>query len=263
MRVIQDGRVTLNGVQVKEPSTPVDPSRDRVTVDGRKIEARNLEYVMLHKPAAFVTTKEDEHAERTVMDLLPQHLKHLVPVGRLDKDTEGLLLLTNDGDLTFQMTHPQFEVDKKYLVRIGGPLVAEKRRRLQEGVMIEGGVTAPARILDVKETDGQTEFMLVIHEGRKRQVRLMMKALGCSVRYLKRLSQGPLELGDLPVGHWRALTASEIALLKGLKRTQDKKPAAKPASAQKHVKDMIGRRTRSCGHTKRFQDKHRKPRFER
>lgn len=214
MRFIQDGRVALNGVIQKEPSTPVHPQKDRIEVDGRHIVAKNFEYVMLNKPAGFVTTKEDAHAQRTVMDLLPKELKHLVPVGRLDKDTEGLLILTNDGDLTFRLTHPQFVVDKTYLVRIGGTLLLEKKMRLERGVLIEGGQTQPAKISDIREKDGQTEFLMVIYEGRKRQVRLMMKSVGCSVRYLKRLAQGPLQLGNLALGQWRMLTSAEVAALK-------------------------------------------------
>ena len=214
MVFIKDGRVALNGVIVKEPSTAVDPSKDRIEVDGRHIAAKKFDYVLLHKPAGFVTTKEDVHAERTVMDLLPKHLQHLVPVGRLDKDTEGLLLLTNDGDLTFSLTHPQFVIDKTYLVQIGGTLLLEKKLRLERGVHIEGGMTQPAKISDVKEKNGQTEFLMTIYEGRKRQVRLMMKSVGCSVRYLKRMAQGPLQLGNLVLGQWRALLPAEISALK-------------------------------------------------
>ena len=232
MVIIQGGRVTLNGKVIKEPSTPVDAHKDKVTVDGRGIEVKNFDYIMLHKPAGFVTTKEDAHAERTVMDLLPESLRHVVPVGRLDKDTEGLLLLTNDGDLTFRMTHPQFYVDKTYLIHIGGPLIPEKKRRLEEGVVIEGRKTSPAQVLNVRQKDGQTEFLMVIHEGRKRQLRLMMKSVGCSVRYLKRIAQGPLELGDLKLGKWRALTPAETTLLK--KKTV-------PAPAVQEVNRPVGR----------------------
>ncbi len=214
MVVIQSGRVAVNGVCVKEPSTPVDPKKDKVTVDDKLVEAKHFEYVMLNKPAGYVTTKEDEHAERTVMDLLPANLQHVVPVGRLDKDTEGLLLLTNDGDLTFKLTHPKFDVDKTYMVRIGGPLIAEKKRRVEQGVMVDGQMTFPARISGIRTMKEETEFLMTIHEGRKRQVRLMMRAVGCAVLYLKRVSHGPLNLGELPIGKWRALTTEEIKLLK-------------------------------------------------
>ncbi|MBP6343852.1 MAG: rRNA pseudouridine synthase [Candidatus Omnitrophica bacterium] len=257
MGVIQSGRVTLNGAVNKEPSTPVDPRKDKVTVDGRKLEIKSFDYIMLHKPAGFVTTKEDAHAERTVMDLLPENLKHVVPVGRLDKDTEGLLLLTNDGDLTFRLTHPQFQVDKTYVVRIGGPLLTEKKNKLQDGVVIEGHKTAPAQILDVKAADGETEFLMVIHEGKKRQVRLMMKAVGCSVRYLKRISQGTLQLGKLALGQWRELTASEVASLKT--KNAPRKPVAAPQPSKRppfrpmeKIKKPIDKRTEHERQTQGF-----------
>ena len=214
MDLIQEGRVTVNGVVVKEPSTPVDPGRDRVTFDGKLVEAKQFSYILLNKPPDYVTTKDDPHAAKTVMDLLPAEYKHLVPVGRLDRDSEGLLILTNDGDLAHRLTHPKFDVDKTYLVWIGGKLAAEKKRRVEQGVMVEGAKTAPCRISDLKETDEQSEFLITIHEGRKRQVRLMMKAVGCSVRYLKRVAHGPVKLKDLPTGQWRPLTPDEIQQLK-------------------------------------------------
>lgn len=233
MAHIQDGRVSLNGVIVREPSTPVDPLKDKIAVDGTIIGVKSLDYVLLNKPAGFVTTKEDAHAERTVMDLLPTELKHLVPVGRLDKDTEGLLLLTNDGDLTFRLTHPQFLIDKTYLVHIGGPLVRQKKERLERGVEIEGYTTKPARIHDVREEDGQTEFLMTIHEGHKRQIRLMMKAIGCSVRYLRRISQGSLLLGDLALGKWRKLTSKEVGELKSLAQGKTEIAAKKQSEKRK------------------------------
>jgi 23S rRNA pseudouridine2605 synthase len=214
MELVQSGRVTVNGQVVKEPSTPVVPGRDKITFDGKLVEAKQFSYILLNKPPGFVTTKEDAHAERTVMDLLPRELQHVVPVGRLDRDSEGLLLLTNDGDLAFRLTHPKFGVDKIYLVWIGGKMADQKRKRLEHGVMVEGIKTAPCKISDYKETDEQSEFLLTIHEGRKRQVRLMMKAVGCAVRYLKRVAQGPLKLSNLPTGKWRELNPEEIKQLK-------------------------------------------------
>jgi pseudouridine synthase len=216
MELVQKGRVTVNGKVVSEPSTPVDPARDKITFDGKLVEAKQFSYILLNKPAGYVTTKEDAHAEKTVMDLLPRNLQHLVPVGRLDLDSEGLLLLTNDGDLAHRLTHPKFGVDKTYLVWIGGKLLAEKKRRVEQGVLVEGVKTAPCKISDLKETEEQSEFLLTIHEGRKRQIRLMMKAVGCAVRYLKRVAQGPLKINDLPTGKWRELLPDEIKQLKAI-----------------------------------------------
>jgi len=216
MDLIQAGRVTVNGVVVQEPSTPVNAECDRITFDGKLVEAKQFSYILLNKPPGFVTTKEDAHAEKTVMELLPKEWRHVVPVGRLDRDSEGLLLLTNDGDLAFHLTHPSFGVDKVYLVWVGGKMAEQKRKRLEHGVMVEGVKTAPCKISEYKETDEQSEFLLTIHEGRKRQVRLMMKAVGCSVRYLKRVAQGPLKLNDLPTGKWRELNPEEIKQLKAV-----------------------------------------------
>jgi len=214
MDLIQAGRVVVNGTIVKEPSTPVDPVKDRITFDGKLVESKQFSYILLNKPQGYVTTKEDSHAEKTVMDLLPAQYQHLAPVGRLDLDSEGLLLLTNDGDVAHQMTHPRFSVDKTYLVWIGGKLVAEKKRRLEQGVVVDGIKTAPCKVSDLKDHVEQSEFLMTIHEGRKRQVRLMLKAVGCSVRYLKRVAQGPLTLSGLPTGKWRELTPDEIKQLK-------------------------------------------------
>jgi 23S rRNA pseudouridine2605 synthase len=216
MDLVQSGRVSVNGQVVNEPSTPVDPSKDKITFDGKLVEAKQFSYILLNKPEGYVTTKEDAHAEKTVMDLLPKAFSHLVPVGRLDRDSEGLLLLTNDGDLAYRLTHPKFDVDKTYMVWIGGKLVDEKKRRLEQGIMIEGVKTAPCKVHDVKDHVEQSEFLMTIHEGRKRQVRLMLKAVGCSVRYLKRVAQGPLKLNDLPTGKWRELTPDEITQLKAI-----------------------------------------------
>jgi pseudouridine synthase len=217
MELVQAGRVTVNGKVVLEPSTPVDASKDKITFDGKLVEARQFSYILLNKPPGYVTTKEDAHAEKTVMDLLPAQFKHLVPVGRLDKETQGLLLLTNDGDLAHQLTHPRFDVGKTYRVMIGGKLIAEKKRRIEAGVTIEGYKTAPCTISGLKENGDLSEFLVTLHEGRKRQIRLMMKSVGCNVTYLQRVTQGPLKLGDLPVGKWRELTPDELKQLKAIK----------------------------------------------
>lgn len=211
--LIMEGHVKVNGKLVREPSTPVDAGLDKIEVDGKLVIVKKYDYVLLNKPAGVTTTKEDIHAEQTVIDLLPENYKHLVPVGRLDKDTEGLLLLTNDGDLTFKLTHPKFDVDKTYLVRVKGALSDDIKKKLEEGIMLEGRKTFPAKINDVKTKNRETEFLMTIHEGRKRQIRNMLGSFKLLVTYLKRLTQGPLELGDLPRGKWRILSPSEAAQL--------------------------------------------------
>jgi 23S rRNA pseudouridine2605 synthase len=206
--LIQEGYVKLNGKVVLEPSTPVNLN-DKVEVNGQLIVNKKFDYILMNKPAGVTTTKEDIHAEQTVIDLLPEQFKHLVPVGRLDKDTEGLLLLTNDGDLTFKLTHPKFDVNKTYLVRIKGMLNDDIKKQLEDGIMLEGRKTFPAKIDHIKSKNRETEFTMTIHEGRKRQIRNMLGSFKLLVVYLKRLSQGPLVLGDLPRGKWRVLSPSE------------------------------------------------------
>lgn len=214
--LVRAGRVALNGRVCREPSTPVDSRRDRVRVDGREVNEQSHAYVLLNKPAGYTTTKADRFARKTVLDLLPPEFRHLSPGGRLDKDTEGLLLLTNDGDAAYRLTHPKFNVGKTYFVRISGRLGAEQKDRLENGVVIGGRKTAPAEIKQVQFRGGQTGLTMTIHEGRKRQVRLMFAAAGHKVVYLKRIAQGPLTLGTLKRGKWRALSQREIDALKKL-----------------------------------------------
>ncbi len=214
MEAIQEGFVSVNGKVVREPSTPVNLAKDRVVFDGKIVQKKSYEYIMLNKPSGYVTTREDRFAQKTVLDLLPTGLRHLNPVGRLDKNTEGLLIMTNDGDLANQLTHPSFDVDKTYLVQIQKRLSPEDQKKLEAGVMIEGEKTAPAKIVALKALKNGCEFLITIHEGRKRQIRLMFSQVGHYVTFLKRIQQGTLSLGNLETGKYRALTKEEIENLK-------------------------------------------------
>ena len=214
MDIIKDGHVRFNGQICREPSTLVDSSRDHVFVDGKRVQSKRYDYILLNKPAGYTTTKSDQHAEKTVLDLLPRKFRHLSPAGRLDRDTEGLLLLTNDGDTAYQLTHPKFNVDKTYFVRVSGNLEIEKRKKVERGVVIDGKRTAPSKIKNIKPLKNVTELMITIHEGRKRQVRFMFAKVGHKVLYLKRLMQGPLVLGALKKGTWRLLNRQEIERIK-------------------------------------------------
>jgi len=167
----------------------------------------------LHKPGGYVTTVSDRFAEKTVFDLLPLCYSHLAPVGGLGKDTEGLLLFTNDGDLAYRLTHPKFNVYKKYFVRISGLLKESQKERIQKGVVVDDKKTAPAKIENIIWRGNETELFLTIHEGRKRQIRLMFPQVGHSVVYLRRVMQGPLQLGDLKKGQYRELKDFEVELL--------------------------------------------------
>ena len=221
MEIIQSGRVKINQEMVKEPSAKVDPSYDKVFVDGKSVAQKSYQYVLLNKPSGYVTTSWDPHAEKTVLELLPKEFRHLNPVGRLDKDTEGLLLFTNDGDMAYRLTHPKFKVDKIYVVRINSELMPPQKVLLEKGVLLEGKRTAPARIRNLKTVCGQSEFEITIHEGRKRQIRLMLEYVGYKVIYLKRIAQGPLTLKNLKVGDWRILNKTEIDAIRILRLNDD------------------------------------------
>ena len=213
---IKQGRVTVNGEVIEDFRHPVNPVTDRVQVDGRGVTRRQSApvYLMVNKPAGILTTTADEQGRRTVLDILPPQYRalRLFPVGRLDKDTTGLLILTNDGDMTHRLTHPSFEHEKEYLVRIGEKLAAEEKRRLENGIRLEEGMTSRAVIREVRGAPAHT-YSLTLHEGRKRQVRRMFARLGHSVTELKRVRTGNLRLGTLDEGKVRALTTREVASL--------------------------------------------------
>jgi 23S rRNA pseudouridine2605 synthase len=216
--VIKRGGVEVNGRAVESYNHPVDVARDRVRIDGRPVDLKAPETVclMLNKPEGVVSTASDEKGRPTVLDLLPEKYRglRLYPVGRLDKDTTGLILLTNDGDLTYRLTHPRFEQEKEYLVEIKGGLKPEEIRRLERGLLLEDGPTHPARVKRMP-ADGPFNYSLTIHEGRKRQVRRMFERLGHPVLSLKRVRLGGLALGDLKEGEVRRLTEREVRLLAG------------------------------------------------
>ncbi|MFC0596695.1 pseudouridine synthase [Thermus composti] len=206
-KLIRQGRVRVNG-KVAVLGQKVGPE-DLVEVDGKRVALPQERVVLaLHKPKGYTTTRHDPHAERTVYQLLPT-IPGLHPVGRLDRDSEGLLLFTNDGALTFRLTHPRYGVKKVYRVWTeGGTLPEEVCRRLLEGVLLEDG---PARALACRPAPGGA--FLTLAEGRKREVRRMLKAVGYPVRRLLRVQVGPIRLGDLPPGRWRRLSEGEVRAL--------------------------------------------------
>lgn len=206
--LIADGRVTVNG-EVAVLGRRVDPETTRIEVDGVPVAVRpGLVYYLLNKPAGVVTTASDPHGRQTVLDLVPPEPR-VFPVGRLDADTEGLLLLTNDGDLAHRLTHPSFGIEKEYLAEIEGQPTAGELRRLRTGIDLEDGRTAPAKASLVQDR----ALRLVIHEGRNRQVRRMCAAIGHPVLRLVRVRIGPLADRDLPPGRYRVLTREEVQAL--------------------------------------------------
>jgi pseudouridine synthase len=205
--LIRAGRVTVNG-EVRELGAAVGDG-DLVAVDGSPVAPQELAYLILHKPSGVVTTASDPQRRRTVLDLV-QSQQRVYPVGRLDRDTTGLLLLTNDGELANRLAHPRHGVDKTYVADVEGDPSPEALRRLADGVELDDGPTARARARRLEA--GRLE--LVIHEGRNRQVRRMCEAVGHPVRRLHRTAYGPLELGTLAPGLWRPLTGEEVAALR-------------------------------------------------
>ncbi len=202
---ISAGRVEVNGRIIRELGSKVDPHRDEIKFDGKPVTAVHLNYLLFNKPPFCITTREDPRGRPTVMDYLPSFYQDLHPVGRLDWETEGLLLLTNDGELTFKLTHPRHQIGKTYRVwtdkRVGEGEIAKLRR----GIKLDNGWTASARVQKL----GPGLLEIIIHEGRNRQIRRMMSALNFPVNRLQRIRMGNLELGDLPVGKFRELTHRE------------------------------------------------------
>ncbi|MFC1917754.1 pseudouridine synthase [Chloroflexota bacterium] len=218
--LIRGEKVKVNSEIVTGFNHPINAGKDKVTVSGQPVLLQREEtvYLMLHKPKGVLSTASDEQGRWTVMHLLPARYRkfRLYPVGRLDKASTGLLLLTNDGDLTYQLTHPKFEQEKEYHVQIEGELSSADRRGLVTGIKLEEGVTAPAKIREVAgAAEAPFNYVITIHEGKKRQVRRMFVALGHRVLALKRVRFGKLTLGDLEEGRVRELKAFESRLLRG------------------------------------------------
>jgi 23S rRNA pseudouridine2605 synthase len=215
-KLIAEGRVTVNGQPVTLMGTSVEET-DEIRVDGAlaRLEAEK-HYLLYHKPAGEMTTVSDPEGRATVLDKFRDYPVRLYPVGRLDYDSEGLLLLTNDGDLTERMLHPSREVEKVYLARVSQQVSPEEARRLERGVPVDGRMTSRAKARILSANALYTEMLITIHEGRNRQVRKMVEAIGHEVVLLRRVRFGPLKLGDLPRGMWRALTPEEIESLQQL-----------------------------------------------
>jgi 23S rRNA pseudouridine2605 synthase len=205
--LIKAGRVVVNG-EPGQLNTFVE-SADRVEVDGREVAPQRLAYILLHKPADVVTTASDPQGRPTVVGLV-EHESRVVPIGRLDADTTGVLLLTNDGELAHRLAHPKYEVEKVYEAEVEGEPTEETLRLLAEGVELEDGPTAPARVRRI----GRARVELAIHEGRNRQVKRMLEAVGHPVRRLKRTRYAGLTADGLEPGEWRELTPDEVSALR-------------------------------------------------
>jgi 23S rRNA pseudouridine2605 synthase len=219
--LIAAGRIQVNGTVITTQGTRIHPTRDQITFDGKPVRAVSQHvYILLHKPAGYVSTASDPQGRATVLDLLPPELRVLrvYPVGRLDADTSGLLLLTNDGEFALRLSHPRYEKEKHYEALVEGHPTPQALDALRRGVTIQeddgrAHITAPARVHLSRQFGNESWLSLSIHEGRKRQVRRMLDAVGYAVRRLVRVGVGKLALRDLPVGKWRYLTETEVKSL--------------------------------------------------
>lgn len=216
-QMILDGCVTVNGNTVYEMGFQVDESADIVTVMGKEIHPETEKhYIAYYKPIGEISSVSDPEGRATVMDKFRDYPVRLFPIGRLDYDSEGLLLLTNDGELMNNLLHPSHEVRKVYLAKVSNLVNENEIRQLQSGVMVDGKLTSPAKVVFLRKEAFASVLLITIHEGRNRQVRKMFEAVGHQVVSLKRVEFGPISLGKLPLGQWRKLTDSEIEKLKSL-----------------------------------------------
>lgn len=219
--LISNGHVQINGITVTTPGTRINTRQDRVTVNGKAVQPVEQHiYIMLHKPVGYVSTAHDPQGRPTVLELLPEELRlqRLYPVGRLDLDTSGLLLLTNDGEFALRMTHPRYTTEKHYEALVKGHPSSQALQILRQGVVIpedDGSHyrTAPAQVRVLRDAGADSWLALTIHEGHKRQVRRMLEGVGYPVRQLVRVAVGTLTLKDLPVGSWRYLIEDEVRVL--------------------------------------------------
>jgi 23S rRNA pseudouridine2605 synthase len=232
--LIRQGRVSVNGRVVTELGTKVDPARDEIRVDGRRVQiAPGHVYVMLNKPRGVLSTMEDARGRQALGDLVQAPVR-LYPVGRLDATSEGLILLTDDGELANLLTHPRYEHEKEYRAFVNGRPSEETLAAWRRGIVLDDKPTAPARVDIIRYERDSTYLRIVLREGRKRQIRRIAAVLGHPVRELKRVRLGPLELGTLEAGQWRYLTAKEVRELEAIKQSFHKTERRRKAKRSKN-----------------------------
>lgn len=218
--LIVDGKVKVNGIVITELGTKVSSS-DKVEVEGVQISKEESVYYLLYKPRGIISTAHDEKGRKTVLDLFPHVEERIFPVGRLDYDTSGVIIMTNDGDFSYLMTHPKFEIQKKYIAKVKGIPQREDLKKLEQGILLEDGMTAPANVKmrTVEKKSNTALIEITIHEGRNHQVRRMFDAIGCPVEKLKRESFAILTAVGLNAGESRELTKHEVKQLRVLAET--------------------------------------------
>jgi len=216
--IIESGRVRVDGRIIRERGFKIDPGEHEILLDGKVLRAEEEKlYFLFNKPIDVISTVKDTHGRKKITDYFKHIKARLYPVGRLDRNTAGLIIVTNDGDLANRLSHPRFNVDKEYLAVVNGNIPGDVLVKLQKGVKIDGTVTAPCNIRVKKRSDGRTVLRVNIHEGRKRQIRRMFRTVGFSVLRLSRVKYAGLKTGTLPRGRFRPLTKKEIERLKMLR----------------------------------------------
>ena len=217
-KLIEEGRVKVNGKVVKELGSSINEKNDTVMLDDKIVKAvSEYAYVLFYKPKGCITTVSDEKGRKTIYDYLQElNIPHLIPVGRLDYDTEGLLLMTNDGDLAYKLTHPSYEIPKTYLVKVDGEMPEHKLAQLRKGVMVDGEKTKRCKVKLIEYKNEESKLQVTITEGKNRQIRKMFEAVDREVKFLKRIAVGELRLGGLPRGGYRYLNDDEIFYLKNM-----------------------------------------------
>lgn len=213
-RWIRAGRVKVNGQVVRDPDTWIDMKRDRVRLDGQPLQTRERVYLLLYKPTGYLTTYRDPRGRPTVYDLIADLGTFVAPVGRLDLDTSGLLLMTNDNQLAERVTNPESHVPKTYLVKASMHLTDQQLQQLRDGIQLTDGPTRPARVRRVRDSEKYTHLEITLTEGRNRQVRRMIETLGATVLKLVRVKIGSISIGTLPIGKWRLLSDREVLTLR-------------------------------------------------
>lgn len=220
-KLLKERVLTVNGEQAREQGVRVNPDIDDIRLDGKKLYAPESVYYLLNKPKGVISTAADEYKRRNVISFIPT-TERIYPVGRLDKDTTGLILLTNDGELTNHLTHPKYHVYKVYRLTVDEPVTKAQLRALQNGVLLDDGITAPAKVVVFAERNGHFSLEITLHEGRNRQIRRMCETVGINLLELERIMFGPIPLGNLKVGKYRELTKKEIEILKETPKKEEK-----------------------------------------
>ncbi len=215
--LIESGKVEVDGNLVKEKGLKLDPDKHKITVNGRRLPKKERKlYFLFYKPKNVISTASDTHDRKTVIDFFEKINARLYPIGRLDRNTTGILIITNDGDLTNKLAHPRYEIEKEYEAIVEGKMSTREIKEAESGIEIEGKFTAPCKISMLEKSDKSTTLKIKLHEGKKRQIRVMFESVGHKVVELKRVKYAGLTLGRLKAGHWRELTKEEVKMLREL-----------------------------------------------